>query len=123
LFEIGELAVRPLTIQPSRRHHAAAVGDGTVEQPRDFVELGIVGGASRIIAWNLSTITWTRGRAMFRQASAEPTIGLTRLARSRTTLRLSPGAVLALLASRMPPRMIAQRSFEHELRVEVRSNR
>ena len=56
--------------------------------------------ASLITAANLSTMAWIRGRAMSRQASADPMIGPTRPARSRTTSVLSPGAALAALASR-----------------------
>ena len=47
------------------------------------------------------------------QASAEPTIGPTRLARSRTTLTLSPGAAApAALASKTQDSAIAQRAGE-----------
>jgi hypothetical protein len=78
--------------------------------------------ASLITSWNLSMITCTRGRAMFGQASAEPMIGPTAPARSRTTLRLSPGAALAPFASRAPHRMMAERGFKHERRTKVRSH-
>ncbi len=73
-------------------------------------------------AWNLSIITCTRGRVMFWQASAEPMIGPTRLARSRTTAILSPGAALAPLASTAPKRTMAQRGFRDELRSKARLN-
>src|SRR6185295_6016083 len=47
--------------------------------------------ASRITCENLSTMDWMRGRAMSRQACAEPITGPTRLARSRTIV-MSPAA-------------------------------
>src|SRR5258705_954645 len=50
-----------------------------------------------------------RGRAMSRQASAEPTTGPTRPARSRTTSVLSPAAALAALASNAPNTTIQRR--------------
>jgi hypothetical protein len=78
--------------------------------------------ASLITAWNLSMINCTRGRAMVGQDSAEPMIGPTRVARSRTTLRVSLGAALALFASRIPLRMMAERGLKHERCAKVRSN-
>ena len=48
--------------------------------------------ASRITTANLSTTAWMRGRAMSRQARAEPITGPTRIARSRTMSVLSPAA-------------------------------
>src|ERR1700761_8648436 len=66
---------------------------------------------SRITARNLSAITWMRGWLISGQASAEPTIGPTRLARSRTTLTLSPGvAAPAAPASKTQNSAIAQRA-------------
>jgi hypothetical protein len=59
---------------------------------------------------------------VFGQANAEPMIGPTRPAGSRTTLKLSPGAALALLASRAPHRMMAPRGFKHEFRAKAGSN-
>src|ERR1700761_9739182 len=68
---------------------------------------------SRITARNLSAIAWMRGWLMSGQASAEPMIGPTRPARSRTTLALSPGvAAPALHASKAQDSAIAQRADE-----------
>ena len=52
-----------------------------------------LGAVSRITATNLSTTVWMRGRAMSVHASAEPMIGPTRPARSRTTSTLAGAAV------------------------------
>src|SRR3984893_6975838 len=66
--------------------------------------------ASVITAVNLSTMTWMRGRAMSRQADAEPTIGPTRPARSRTTSVLSPAAAPAVPVSSAPNKNIVKRA-------------
>src|SRR5216684_7054802 len=67
-------------------------------------------------AVNLSTMTWIRGRAMSRQANAEPTIGPTRPARSRTTSFLSPGAACAAPASNALNKRIVKRVVIANLR-------
>ena len=69
-----------------------------------------LGAVSRITATNLSTTVWMRGRAMSVHASAEPMMGPTRPARSRTTSMLA-GAALAVPAISVPSRAIMQRDL------------
>jgi hypothetical protein len=73
--------------------------------------------ASRITAWNLSAIDWTLGRAMSAHADAEPMIGPTRPARSRTIFALSPADAPAVQASNAPKKAAIQRG--RELRATV----
>jgi hypothetical protein len=56
------------------------------------------------------------------QASADPTIGPTRLASSRTTLALSPGNAVALPASAAPTSAIAHRDVHRNFPRALRGN-
>ena len=59
--------------------------------------------ASRITWENLSTMVWMRGRAMSRQACAEPITGPTRLARSRTIAMSAAAWALPAIPNSMAP--------------------
>ena len=67
--------------------------------------------ASRITAANFSMTDWMRGRATSGQASAEPIIGPTRPARSRTRSILSPGAASAAVMKKALSKNEVQRRF------------
>src|SRR6266545_4597938 len=59
--------------------------------------------ASRITCENLSTMVWMRGRAMSRQACAEPITGPTRPARSRTIVMSPAACALPAMPKSMAP--------------------
>src|SRR5438132_9929461 len=59
--------------------------------------------ASRITCENLSTMDWMRGRAMSRQACAEPITGPTRPARSRTIVMSPAACALPAMPKSMAP--------------------
>ena len=99
---------RSMVLQSDRPDEMAARPSATLRSSTwvRSTRMASLGAVSRITATNLSTTVWMRGRAMSVHASAEPMIGPTRPARSRTT---STGAALAALAINVPSKITVQR--------------